>query len=152
MTVLNTLLIAVSIVTVAFSIPELEWHEWKQLHGKVYTEEAEPIRQAVWHKNYQYVQQHNHQDHPFKLGLNEFTDTVRQLDNAAIKSLTCVLSHLIVQSHEEFLQVYLQQQVGYPIDNKNNQVHNIRINVTYPISLDWRTKGFVSSVSTPFTA
>ena len=44
--------------------------------------------------------------------------------------------------------MYLQQMVDYPEKDENPNIHKVEINVTYPTSLDWRTKGFVSSVST----
>ena len=50
------------------------------------------------------------------------------------------------QSHEEFKEMYLKQQFEYQTEDRSTNLHNVRINVTYPTSLDWRTKGFVSSV------
>ena len=52
-----------------------------------------------------------------------------------------------MQTHEEFKQVYLQQQVAYPEQDEHTQVHEVAINVTIPSSMDWRMKGFVTHVS-----
>lgn len=54
-----------------------EWQRWKEQHGKVYEDdEQELLHSAIWIKNYQYIEKHNREDHPFKLGLNEFADIV----------------------------------------------------------------------------
>ena len=75
---MKKLLVVFSLVVAALSMPlEMEWHQWKQTHGKIYTEEDEPIHKAVWFKNYRHIQEHNSQDHSFELGLNQFADMVR---------------------------------------------------------------------------
>ncbi|CAI8041683.1 Cathepsin L [Geodia barretti] len=52
---------------------------------------------------------------------------------------------LSFQSHGEFKQVYLQQQLKYSVSDGDVQIHTLS-NVSSPSSLDWRSKGFVSSV------
>ena len=52
---------------------------------------------------------------------------------------------LSFQSHGEFEQVYLQQQLKYSVSDGDVQIHTLS-NVSSPSSLDWRSKGFVSSV------
>lgn len=51
-----------------------------------------------------------------------------------------------MQTHDEFKQVYLQQQVAYPEQDEHTQMHEVAINVTIPSSMDWRMKGFVTNV------
>lgn len=77
MNMMKTFLLFFSLAMVALSLPlEMEWDQWKQFHGKIYTEDDEPIHKAVWFKNYRHIQEHNSQGHSFKLGLNEFADMV----------------------------------------------------------------------------
>ena len=77
---MNTVLIALSIFTVVLSMPlEVEWNQWRQLHGKIYSDEDEQKSKMTWLENYQYIQKHNSENHQFKLGLNEFADMVSLL-------------------------------------------------------------------------
>ena len=52
----------------------------------------------------------------------------------------------VMQTHDEFKQVYLQQQVAYQEQDEHTQMHEVAINVTIPSSMDWRMKGFVTHV------
>ena len=74
---MKMILVVLSLVTAVISMPlEVEWNQWKQLHGKIYADEDEPKSKMVWLENYRYIQKHNSQDQPFKLGLNEYADMV----------------------------------------------------------------------------
>ena len=87
---MKIILLALSLVTAVISMPlEIEWNQWKQLHGKIYSDEDEPKNKMVWLENYQYIQKHNSEDHPFKLGLNEYADMVSS-------SLTSIVLLLIL--------------------------------------------------------
>ena len=72
-----TSILLVTLTAVVLSAP-LEWHwnEWKQKHGRFYNEELEEHRRNIWSENFQYIKEHNRQNHPFKLKLNGFADMV----------------------------------------------------------------------------
>ena len=140
---MKILLIVVSLTTAVLPMPfEMNWLQWKQVHGKVYTEMDEIISRDTWFKNYLYVEKHNREHHSFKLGLNEYSDMVS-------KPINCSMLHicLLFKSHKEFQEVYLNKQSEYLQQERTTYIHQVGINITYPSSLDWRTKGFVSSVS-----
>ncbi|XP_032094238.1 protein CTLA-2-alpha-like isoform X2 [Thamnophis elegans] len=57
---------------------EEAWRNWKEIHERVYTEEEEPARRAIWEKNRQMIEKHNREadegKHSYWLGLNDFSD------------------------------------------------------------------------------
>lgn len=76
---MEALIIVFSLITAGFSIPmEVQWLQWKELHGKTYTLENEPVRRAIWFDNHQYIESHNSEGHSYNLGHNEFADMVCQ--------------------------------------------------------------------------
>ena len=71
------IVITLSLVGVGISVPlDVEWLQWKQHHGKTYSPEEEAKSWSIWSQNYHYIQKHNSENHPFKLGLNEYADMV----------------------------------------------------------------------------
>lgn len=52
----------------------------------------------------------------------------------------------MTKTHEEYLDKYLASQPVEMIEGTT--VHQPSFNVTYPSSLDWRMKGFVTEVGT----
>ena len=70
------------LATAAIAAPlalEEEWQQWKQQHGKSYSNEVEEsMRRAVWFRTYHHIQQHNNAASDlYQLGLNAFADMVR---------------------------------------------------------------------------
>ncbi|XP_032094234.1 cathepsin L1-like isoform X1 [Thamnophis elegans] len=57
---------------------EEAWRNWKEIHERVYTEEEEPARRAIWEKNRQMIEKHNREadegKHSYWQGLNQFSD------------------------------------------------------------------------------
>lgn len=75
-------LVVLYITTLAASAPlalEEEWQQWKQEHGKSYTNEVEEsMRRAVWFRTYNFIQEYNNEaGNSHQLGLNAFADMVR---------------------------------------------------------------------------
>ena len=80
-------LVTLGLVGAALSMPlDVEWAQWKQLHGKTYTDENEHRSRMAWLQNYHYIQKHNSEDHSFKLGLNEYADMVSLLQTENSKN------------------------------------------------------------------
>lgn len=54
------------------------WREWKTYNERVYTEEEEAFRRAIWEKNWQMVEQHNREadegKHTYWMKMNQFSD------------------------------------------------------------------------------
>lgn len=74
-------LVMLYLTTLAASAPlalEEEWQQWKQEHGKSYTNEVEEsMRRAVWFRTYNLIQEYNEAGNSHQLGLNAFADMVR---------------------------------------------------------------------------
>lgn len=43
-------------------------------YGKSYTGEVDQYREKIWMNNVKYIEEFNREDHPYKLGINQFTD------------------------------------------------------------------------------
>jgi hypothetical protein len=118
--------IVLCLATLALSAPlalEEQWQKWKLQHGKSYSNDVEEsMRRAVWFRSYHYIQEHNSQtSNSFQLALNSLSD----------------------MTHEEYLSDYLTPQTAQVSEGVP---HEVAFNVTYPYSLDWRMKGFVTEV------
>ena len=56
---------------------DLEWKNWKEEHGKIYKKDSEEFfRRKIWSENLFFINEHNLQNHTFKLELNGFADMV----------------------------------------------------------------------------
>ena len=136
--------IVLCLATLALSAPlalEEQWQKWKLQHGKSYSNDVEEsMRRAVWFRSYHYIQEHNSQtSNSFQLALNSLSDMVR-------RSLVMNLNANCVafpKTHEEYLSDYLTPQTAQVSEGVP---HEVAFNVTYPYSLDWRMKGFVTEV------
>ncbi|XP_036044675.1 LOW QUALITY PROTEIN: testin-2-like [Onychomys torridus] len=57
---------------------DVEWHEWKTKHGKIYNTNEERLRRAVWEKNFKMIELHNWEylegKHDFTMAMNAFGD------------------------------------------------------------------------------
>lgn len=57
--------------------PNLEWRNWKERHGKIYSDEEEELtRKHIWLENSRFIKGHNKQNHPYELEINGFADMV----------------------------------------------------------------------------
>ncbi|XP_030895634.1 cathepsin L1-like [Leptonychotes weddellii] len=60
---------------------DAHWSRWKAAHGKLYDENEEGWRRAVWAKNMQMIERHNQEysqgKHSFTMAMNAFGDLVR---------------------------------------------------------------------------
>ncbi|KAF3817898.1 hypothetical protein GH733_013747 [Mirounga leonina] len=57
---------------------DARWSRWKAAHGKLYDENEEGWRRAVWAKNMQMIERHNQEysqgKHSFAMAMNAFGD------------------------------------------------------------------------------
>lgn len=57
---------------------DVQWHSWKTLHSKVYTDKMEEsARRGVWLDNWARIEAHNRGNRSFSLALNHLADMVR---------------------------------------------------------------------------
>ena len=73
-------LIVIAYLAVVWCAPlNLQWRNWKEKHGKFYTEISEEMyRRKVWSENQHFINEHNNNNNSFKLELNGFADMVGQ--------------------------------------------------------------------------
>ncbi|XP_058019627.1 cathepsin J-like [Ahaetulla prasina] len=57
---------------------EEAWRDWKRTYERVYTDEEEASRRAIWEKNLQMVEKHNREadegKHTYWMKMNQFSD------------------------------------------------------------------------------
>ncbi|XP_037653174.1 procathepsin L [Choloepus didactylus] len=103
---------------------EAHWTQWKSKHQRLYGENEEDWRRAVWEKNMKIIELHNQEyslgQHSFKLGMNAFGD----------------------MTSEEFRQVMngfqnKEHKKGEMFSESPSEI---------PTSVDWRDKGYVTPV------
>ncbi|XP_004591922.3 procathepsin L-like [Ochotona princeps] len=104
---------------------DTQWSQWKTQHGRVYAQDEEGQRRAVWEKNMRLIDEHNEEysqgKRSFSLAMNAFGD----------------------MASEEFGQmmngfVYKEQRTG--------ELFSEPLSLQVPSSLDWREKGYVTPV------
>ncbi|XP_064434984.1 procathepsin L-like [Mirounga angustirostris] len=104
---------------------DARWSRWKAAHGKLYDENEEGWRRAVWTKNMQMIERHNQEysqgKHSFAMAMNAFGD----LTSEEFKQ---VLNDLKIQKREE------------------GNVFQAPLFAETPSSVDWREKGYVTPV------
>ncbi|XP_071489902.1 cathepsin L-like peptidase [Diadema antillarum] len=115
---------AVSLFTQDFDI---EFDQWKALHGKKYASVAEEaVKRLTWQRNLEMIVKHNleHQRglHTYRLGMNEFGD----------------------MTHEEFVSFFN----GLKMTDKSERGSTFLApaNLVLPKSVDWRKEGYVTGV------
>nr|AAF21819.1 silicatein beta [Tethya aurantium] len=103
-----------------------EWQLWKSQHGKSYRSGLQELeRHLVWVSNKEYIDRHN--------------------ANADVFGFSLAMNHFGDLSDNEFVDKYLSYTKS---DKKKRNVKMFEApeGVSYPESLDWRTKGAVTSV------
>uniref|UniRef100_A0A8C1Y8S9 Cystein proteinase inhibitor protein salarin n=1 Tax=Cyprinus carpio TaxID=7962 RepID=A0A8C1Y8S9_CYPCA len=104
------------------------WENWKLTHKREYNGlDEESIRRAIWEKNMLFIEAHNREYelgiHTYNLGMNHFGD----------------------MTTEEILQSFATTRV--PSDIKRQTAKFVDSSgAPIPDSLDWREKGYVTSV------
>ncbi|XP_053159367.1 procathepsin L-like [Hemicordylus capensis] len=105
---------------------EEAWKGWKEAYAKEYLEEEEAFRRAVWKKNLQKIQDHNHEaslgKHTYQLGMNHLGDL----------------------TDEEFNQMLN----GFHPSPRSRNVDFFEESTVLetPREVDWRVKGYVTPV------
>jgi hypothetical protein len=106
------------------------WNEFKDLHGKVYANEAEESsRRAIWEKNLKFINTHNLEaslgKHTYKVAMNKFGDMTNQ--------------EFVNQMNGFNKTKDMVKSTGNPRFLKPS-------NVKIPDSVDWRTLGYVTPI------
>ncbi|XP_027978097.1 cathepsin L1-like [Eumetopias jubatus] len=104
---------------------DAHWSRWKAAHGKLYDENEEGWRRAVWAKNMKMIERHNQEysqgKHSFTMAMNAFGDL----------------------TSEEFRQVMNGLKIQ---TRKEGNVFQAPPFAETPSSVDWREKGYVTPV------
>ncbi|XP_066113531.1 procathepsin L-like [Saccopteryx bilineata] len=129
---MNPLLLLTALwLGIASAAPKLDhslgaqWNLWKTTHKKLYNENEEEWRRAVWEKNMKMIELHNQEHsqgkHSFTMAMNAFGD----------------------MTNEEFRQVMngLQYQ-----KHRKGKVFQEPLFAEIPRFVDWRKKGYVTPV------
>jgi len=114
---------------VCSSMGDEAWETFKAEHGKVYTEDEEAIRYAVWKENVDDIEEHNSQNgETFVQGTNEYSD----------------------MTHEEFQAAlgycYKPTEEGLAAMEENSGEFVVDENYEAASQVDWRQQGYVTSV------
>ncbi|XP_054443935.1 procathepsin L-like isoform X2 [Pteronotus mesoamericanus] len=103
----------------------LQWNQWKTTHQKLYNENEEGWRRAVWEKNMKMIELHNWEHsqgkHSFTMAMNAFGD----------------------MTNEEFRQAINGFQYQ---KHRKGKVFQEPPYAEIPLSVDWREKGYVTPV------
>ena len=102
---------------------EAEFEDYLQQFNKAYTDSDYPLRLENFSMNSGYIRSFNKLGETWYLGHTQFSD----------------------MSPEEFMQTYLSP---YPRNSQSSQdlENTLRSSYSYPVSVDWRTQGAVTSV------
>ena len=133
---------------------EERWSQWKSNHRKNYLNaKDEEEHKDIWLRNYLRIVRHNHihQDNNYSLAMNQFSDMV-SWEHFDINLIIVFLikNNFVGQSEAEF-----KTSILYPVESGMHgyTMQYVRSNTTeYPSSMDWRERGFVTEVSSVFTA
>jgi cathepsin L len=121
--------IAKSLILPSTSKPALDryWETFKTIYDKRYNSQSELVRRLIWESNLEYIQRHNLEfdlgNHSYSLGMNEFGDL----------------------THDEFKSIYLSRNIDLDIETSSMFMTPLNVDA-FPLSKDWRTEGYVSSV------
>jgi len=102
-----------------------EFSDWTITHNKQYATSELATRFGAWNSNYAYVQEHNSKNLSWTLEMNKFADL----------------------TSEEFSSLYLGFNYDQAQKEERNEDHSLlQEGLEAPTTLDWRTKGAVSSI------
>ncbi|XP_060702533.1 procathepsin L-like [Hemiscyllium ocellatum] len=103
------------------------WNNWKSFHNKQYEEHEKDYRRLVWEDNRRYIEQHNLEHamgkHTFAVGMNQFGD----------------------RTFDEFRQLLSASSIN-KAEKMTSKVFTGQQNIQLPSTVDWRPKGYVTSV------
>ncbi|XP_043577532.1 procathepsin L-like [Chiloscyllium plagiosum] len=103
------------------------WNNWKSFHNKQYEEHEKDYRRLVWEDNGRYIEQHNLEHamgkHTFTVGMNQFGDL----------------------TFNEFRQLLSASSIN-EAEKMSSKVFTAQQNIQLPSTVDWRPKGYVTSV------
>ena len=155
-----------AVLAVASPSPHDQWLQWKEVHGKIYENDAsERARRATWQANRELVERHNQEAdrHGFKLALNQFADQVRcsfspnrlnytavyaDINTTVVSINSCCLFATFFQTNEEFSKRYLSSlPVTWAPQSNSVAAERVARDGGLPYKLDWRKLGYVTPVS-----
>ncbi|EAS05558.2 papain family cysteine protease (macronuclear) [Tetrahymena thermophila SB210] len=115
----------------------LAYNQWSSQHQRVYLNEDEKLfRQMVFFENLQKIQEHNSDpNNTYSIGLNKFSDMTKEEFAEKI---------LMKSDFVDNLMKGINQEATHNDANKEAQFNSK--GVSYAYSIDWRTKGAVTSV------
>ncbi|XP_072449702.1 cathepsin L2-like [Chiloscyllium punctatum] len=103
------------------------WNNWKSFHNKQYEEHEKDYRRLVWEDNRRYIEQHNLEHamgkHTFTVGMNQFGDL----------------------TFDEFRHLLSASSIN-DAEKISSKVFTAQQNIQLPSTVDWRPKGYVTSV------
>ena len=136
-------LLGIASVTLGQDTEQDTWHAWKIHHRKVYSSESEAaIRKQTWLKNVHRISHHNSRNATFTLNLNQFSDLVSSKHSPQAHLET---PHIIIQSEGEF-STSLLSPLTVSTTTNSAKLHSNSKQSSYPTSMDWRERGFVTEV------
>ncbi|XP_072449888.1 procathepsin L-like [Chiloscyllium punctatum] len=113
-----------------------DWKNWKSQHGKQYTKDEENYRRMIWEDNMRFIEQHNLEysmgKRTFTVGMNQFGDMTNEEFNEIMNGFRPVdadNAHEVDESDDDIN------------DEESNEDEN-----NDDLTIDWRTKGFVTPV------
>ncbi|EAR95851.1 papain family cysteine protease (macronuclear) [Tetrahymena thermophila SB210] len=115
----------------------LTYNKWSSQHQRVYLNEHEKLfRQMVFFENLQKIQEHNSDPNKtYSIHLNQFSDMTKEEFAEKILMKQDLVNHFIKE---------MDQQVTHNDSNSETQLNSKSL--TIAASIDWRTKGAVTSV------
>nr|XP_035945366.1 LOW QUALITY PROTEIN: cathepsin L1-like [Halichoerus grypus] len=104
---------------------DAHWSRWTAAHGKLYDENEEGWRRAVWAKNMKMIERHNQE---YSQGKHSFTMAMNAFGDLTSEEFRQVMNGLQIQKHEEGKEFQAPPSAEMPS------------------SVDWREKDYVTAV------
>ncbi|EAR95837.1 papain family cysteine protease (macronuclear) [Tetrahymena thermophila SB210] len=116
----------------------LAYNQWSSQNQRVYLNEHEKLfRQMVFFENFQKIQEHNSDpNNTYSVHLNQFSDMTKEEFAEKILMKSDLVDHLMKGISQEATHN----------DTNNNETQLSSNSLTLADSIDWRTKGAVTSV------
>jgi len=126
------LLILVTMAVAFAADPNLNesWKEWMNSHSKVYGDQEEVLRRAVWEDNLALINKHNSE---YSLGKHTFTLQMNHLGDLTNKEINMMLNGFMGMNKTESRASLL-----------GSLLKNLYANL--PDTVDWRDKGYVTEI------